>query len=310
MKAVLTGTSSEFRFTCRTRLGGQDRWYHINAARFHTGGWSRIVVAHEDVSEVWIAQKAIEDLSQRLVTLQEDERQRIAMELHDSTSQHLTAMALNLMALRQKSEPRDSMLTLFDEVDKSLEEAMKEIRVFSYLLYPPYLADDGLHTTLLRFVEGFARRTNLKMQIKVAGEVDDLPVVVQRAVLRVVQEALGNVHRHAAATEIVVELAFKRGQLVIYVADDGRGIAETENLLAPRLQESGVGVPGMQARVNQFGGDLRIRSGSKGTRVFARIPLSATRARWQPGRQPQARPAAAMTKRLTEMPADGRSADH
>jgi two-component system, NarL family, sensor kinase len=273
---VVDGSKGEFRFTFRTLIGEEERWYQINAARFHTHGWTRIVVTHEDVSDVRLAQKAIDDLSERLLHMQEEERQRIAVELHDSTAQHLTAMSLNLMALRGQYESRNGGTgKIFGDIEKSLAEAQKEIRVFSYLLNPPYLERDGLKSTLVRYIEGFSRRTGLKMETNIADAVDDVPVKLQRTVLRVVQEALANVHRHAQAAQVQVNLDVRKNALAIEIGDDGKGL-NGDGPHAP-----GLGVAGMQTRVREFGGALEIVDAGKGTTIRAHIPLSgARRSRW------------------------------
>jgi PAS domain S-box-containing protein len=275
--SVVDGSKGEFRLTFRTRISDGERWYQINAARFHTDGWTRIVVTHEDVSDVQLAQKAIDDLSERLLHMQEEERQRIAVELHDSTAQHLTAMSLNLMALRAQhdSHRNDGAGKIFGDLEKSLAEAQKEIRVFSYLLNPPYLERDGLKSTLIRYIEGFSRRTGLNTEIDIVDAVDDISARLQRTVLRVVQEALANVHRHAQAAEVQVKLDVRKNVLAIEIADDGKGVNGNGH------HAPGVGLAGMHARVREFGGTLEIVNAGKGTTVLAHIPLSGVRrAKW------------------------------
>jgi two-component system NarL family sensor kinase len=235
------------------------------------------VVTHEDVSDVRLAQKAIDDLSERLLHMQEEERQRIAVELHDSTAQHLTAMSLNLMALRGQYDGRrnGSAGKIFGDIEKSLAEAQKEIRVFSYLLNPPYLERDGLKMTLVRYIEGFSRRTGLRTDINIADAVDDIAIRLQRTVLRVVQEALSNVHRHAEAAQVRINLDVHKNGLAIEVADDGKGL----NGGLPHAP--GLGVAGMQGRVREFGGTLEIVDVGNGTTIRACIPLSGgRRSKW------------------------------
>ncbi len=228
---------------------------------------------HEDVSDVRLAQKTIDDLSERLLHMREEERQRIAVDLHDSTAQHLTAMSLNLMTLRgqYESNRNGGAGEIFGDLEKSLGEAQKEIRVFSYLLNPPYLERDGLKSTLVRYIEGFSRRTGLKTEIGIADAVDDVSVRLQRAVLRVVQEALANVHRHAEAAQVEVKLHVGKKTLSIEIADDGKGV-NGNGRHAP-----GLGVTGMHARVREFGGTLEIVDAGEGTKILAHIPLSASR---------------------------------
>ena len=231
-------------------------------------------MAHEDVTDVRLAQKALDDLSERLIHLQEEERRRIAIELHNSTCQHLIAIGLNLMNLRRQFPSTGSADKLICDIEGSLDEAQRELRVFSYLLHPPYLEKDGLKATLMRFVEGFSRRTGLQSEVAIADSVDHLPILLQRSVLRVIQEALGNVHRHAAAKKVAVGIKIEDEHVMIKVVDDGKGIAQSAQRSGNGRRPAGLGVPGMHARVRQFGGSLEILGSTKGTTISARIPLA------------------------------------
>jgi two-component system, NarL family, sensor kinase len=165
------------------------------------------------------------------------------------------------------------------EIERELAEALRELRIFTYLLHPPNLAKDGLQATLRDFAEGFAGRTGLVARIRIPEEVDELSPELQRAILRVVQEALTNVHRHADASHVSVNARIKSGRLVVRIRDNGHGIGGPARLDGSiRL---GVGVAGMRARLEQFGGGLRIRTGRSGTCVVAMIPVTRT------GRVPQ-----------------------
>jgi signal transduction histidine kinase len=158
-------------------------------------------------------------------------------------------------------------------VRASLEEAHREIRTLSYLLYPPDLSRHGLAKTLRHFVAGFCRRTGLRGRATVSPAVDRLPVELQRSVLRVVQEALVNVHRHAKATRVAVEVRLEEASLRLRVHDNGQGLPTTEG--AEPAAALGVGIPGMQARIRQFGGVLEIDGARRGTTVRAVIPLGS-----------------------------------
>lgn len=220
------------------------------------------------------AKKQVSELSGQLLALQEEERQRIARELHDSTAQHLVAANLGLSGLeaqvRQSPEGRKSLA----EVEGLLTEALRELRIFTYLLHPPNLAKDGLQATLRDFAEGFAGRTGLVARIRIPEEVDDLPPDLQRAVLRVVQEALTNVHRHAGASHVSVDARIMSGRLIVRICDNGYGISDPARPDGPiRL---GVGIAGMRARLEQFGGNLKIRTGRGGTSILAMVPVRRT----------------------------------
>ena len=275
LQATLDGTLSEFRGTYEVKMNGDIQWYQIYATSFHTNGWTRIVVAHEDVTEVRHAQRTLDDLSQRLLKLQEEERARISVELHDSTSQHLVAIGLNLMRMRDFFKEEDiGARKLCDEIEGSLDEAQREIRAFTYLLHPPNLDADGLKHTIERFVDGFSRRTSLNVHFTVAGAIDGMPFDLRRSVLRVVQEALANVHHHASATKVAVNVAVANSQVEISIVDDGRGMGNGSTRPNGGNVSLGVGIPGMRARVEQYRGVLNISSGESGTIIKATIPLA------------------------------------
>jgi len=217
------------------------------------------------------AKKQVNELSGQLLALQEEERQRIARELHDSTAQHLVAANLGLAGLERTVVVTPEARSAFAEIESLLNEALRELRIFTYLLHPPNLAKDGLQATLRDFAEGFAGRTGLVARIRIPEEVDELPLELQRAILRVVQEALTNVHRHADASHVSVKARITSGRLIIRIRDDGHGMVRRDRQDGSiRL---GVGLAGMQSRLEQFGGTLRIRTGWGGTRLVAMVPV-------------------------------------
>jgi two-component system NarL family sensor kinase len=221
------------------------------------------------------ANNKVNELSGQLLVLQEEERQRIARELHDSTAQHLVAANLGLATLEGTVVATPASRSAFAEIESLLAEALRELRIFTYLLHPPNLAKDGLQATLRDFAEGFAGRTGLVARIRIPEEVDDLQPELQRAILRVVQEALTNVHRHAGASHVSVNARIRSGRLLVRIRDNGHGIGGSARPDGPiRL---GVGVAGMRARMEQFGGSLRIRTGRVGTCVDAMTPVIRTK---------------------------------
>jgi two-component system NarL family sensor kinase len=229
------------------------------------------------------ARKQVSELSSQLLALQEEERQRIARELHDSTAQHLVAANLGLASLERTVAATPASRSAFAEIESLLTEALRELRIFTYLLHPPNLAKDGLQATLRDFAEGFAGRTGLVARIRIREQVDELSPELQRAILRVVQEALTNVHRHADASHVSVNARIRSGRLVVRIRDNGHGMGGSVRPDGPiRL---GVGVTGMRARLEQFGGSLKIRTGWGGTSILAMVPIRGTgRARPPAGR--------------------------
>jgi two-component system, NarL family, sensor kinase len=226
-------------------------------------------------TSITAARQELGVLSAQLLVLQEEERRRIARELHDSTAQHLVAGTLGLMRISALVDGNPAVLNACAEVEASLDKGLRELRIFTYLLHPPNLEREGLSATLREFVDGFCRRTGLEAAVRVSGAVDYLPFDLQRTLLRVVQEALANVQRHAMASRVSLVVRQRAGRVLLRVRDNGRGIADVTTGGEP--QRFGVGIAGMRARLQQFDGELRIRTRSSGTTLVAVVPLTAQR---------------------------------
>jgi PAS domain S-box-containing protein len=274
-------TGGNLHAICRIRQKrGAQRWLQIDGAyEFDDRGEaSRFFGVMADITERKTLEQEAEELSERLFNLQEEERQRIAQELHDSTAQHLVAANLNLMSLKAKAGT-DREVELWEEVETSMEEALKELRTFSYLMHPPTLQADGLHSTIRQYVEGYASRSGLTVKLRSSSNVDKLPFRMQRSLFRIVQEALANVHRHASASQVSVDLRRISGRLHLIVTDNGRNAAAMSQQEGRGSLRQGVGIRGITARVRQFGGDLRILMGARGTTVHAMMPVGHARRR-------------------------------
>jgi signal transduction histidine kinase len=230
-------------------------------------------VAHEDVTELASARRELDATAERLLRSQEEERRRIGAELHDSTTQHLTAAGLGLTQIQLLVPDDPDLAAVLERTAASLTEAQREIRAFSYLLFPPSLDRDGLASTLRHFIHGFARRAGLNLVCKVDDAVDSAAPPVQRAILRVVQEALTNVHRHARATRVSVTIQVDGPNLKLRIADNGIGLPATTDDALPEL---GVGIPSMRSRVRQLGGDMSLTGNRRGMTVRISIPLHPT----------------------------------
>jgi PAS domain S-box-containing protein len=267
---TLNDGESEFRVIWPN---GETRWLQARGKTDldENGDPLRASGIFRDVTNYKIAQLEAKQLSQRVLSIQDDERQRIAQDLHDSTSQHLAAIGLNLIALKGSK----GSCSVLEDIENSLDEASKELRTFTYLLHPPALADDGLIGTLARYVEGFKRRTNLSISLRSVGSIEELSRLAQESVLRVVQEALANVHRHADATRAWVQLRRVANRLHIVVSDDGIGLKASGDLAQGARLPTGVGIAGMTARMRQLGGSLQIRCKPKGIIVHAIVPIGA-----------------------------------
>ena len=275
IRAATFGTlidgESEFRVVWPN---GETRWLQARGRTDldENGEPLRASGIFRDVTNYKIAQLEAKHLSQRVLSIQDDERQRIAQDLHDSTSQHLAAIGLNLIALKGAK----GSCSVLEDIENSLEEASKELRTFTYLLHPPALADDGLIGTLTRYVEGFRRRTGLLVSLRSQGSIEELSRAAQESILRVVQEALANVHRHAEASCARVNLRRIGNWLHVVISDDGIGVNAAGNAEQGARLPTGVGIAGMTARMRQLGGSLNVRSKPTGTIVHALVPMTVS----------------------------------
>lgn len=210
-----------------------------------------------------------------LLFVQEEERHRIAIELHDSTSQHLVAIGLGLARLRRFVKGAGAEGRELWGLTHALEAALREIRTLSYLMNPPQLERDGLQTTVQRFLAGFEARTGLKTSADVAGVPDASSGAVQHALFRVLQEALSDIYRGGSAGRVDVALAAEAGWITLTVTGDGREAAAAADVLAQA--PIGVGVAGMHAPIDELGGSLQVLSDPTGKRIIARVPIGVNK---------------------------------
>jgi two-component system sensor histidine kinase UhpB len=200
------------------------------------------------------------DMNIDLISIQEGIQQRIASDLHDSTCQHLVAASLGLMRVRNSLGDSAAAERLCDDIDASIDEALRELRAFAYLLHPRNLAGEGLKAAIERYAEGFAARTSLRVTTDIVAAIDRLPYETKRTLLRVVQEALTNVFRHAKATEVNIAIAADDGHFHLTIGDNGCGLPSDRGGLGTKAASIGVGIPAMRARLLQIGGTLDIQS--------------------------------------------------
>jgi PAS domain S-box-containing protein len=268
-------TDGNFHTIFRIHLkSGAQRWLQVDGKFKVTdaGDPSLLVGVVADITTRKALEAESEELSERLVTLQEEERRRIARELHDSTAQHLVAANLNLMILRSKTGLGSDQAALWDEVESSMQEALKELRTFSYLMHPPALQAEGLRSTIRQYIDGYAHRSGLTVRFKSNPRLDKLPFRMQRSLFRIVQEALANVHRHASASRVSIDLRRVDRRLFLTVSDNGNGV---EGMSQERREplRPGVGILGIRARVQQLGGELKIKTGINGTIIQVSVPV-------------------------------------
>jgi len=215
-------------------------------------------------------------LSARLLQSQDEERRRIARDLHDSAGQIIAALQINL-------QPLESQLQSFGpDAARAVRESIKlvaqlsqELRTISHLLHPPLLDEAGLASALRWYVEGYAERSKIAVQVELSPDLGRLPREMETAIFRMVQECLTNIHRHAESPSAAIRVDRLPHEVRIEVRDQGKGIR-----LGPRSLplRPGVGIQGMRERIHQLGGELEIRGESKGTVVVAVIPIQGSSA--------------------------------
>ncbi|MDH2347694.1 ATP-binding protein [Bradyrhizobium sp. SSUT77] len=228
------------------------------------GGVARLIGSHHvaHIGPFEEAPRPLDDahVNVNLAAIQEEIQKRIASDLHDSTCQHLIAASLGLMQIRRSMSDPISAERLCDEIDASIDEALREIRAFSYLLHPRNLTDDGLKAAIENYADGFAARTSLHVTTRIVPDIDRLPYEKQRALLRIVQEALTNIFRHAQATEVSIVIDATDSHFRLMVNDNGRGLRADYGKQGAKATSNGVGIPAMRARLEQIGGALDISS--------------------------------------------------
>lgn len=195
-----------------------------------------------------------------LMSIREDIHQRIASELHDSTCQQLVAASLGVMRVRTCLDNPRGVARLCDDIDASIDAALREIRSLTYLLHPQDLSVQGLKATIEQYALGFGTRTSLRVSTRIPTAVDQLPYASQRSLLRVIQEALTNIFRHAKATEAKIVVEAIEGHFHLTISDNGRGFPVNQAKRRSGAISPGVGIPAMRARLKQLGGTFEIRS--------------------------------------------------
>ena len=276
LRDIIGGRRSEFRMEYPCESPDGLRWFQLRVTRPGPARIPRIVVAHEDITEVKRAQEALARLSSRLIQVQDDERRAIARELHDTTAQNLLAITLNATRLREPlNGAGESVRRILAETVGLAEQCLQEVRTLSYLLHPPLLDEMGLASALRWFAKGFSERSGIDVDVHVVEDKGAaLPREIATTLFRVAQEALSNVHRHSGSASARIHLQRNERVIRLDVLDCGRGLSgQIEPSTGPPAL--GVGVSGMRVRLEQLGGRLDIRSGPSGTRVTATLPIPA-----------------------------------
>jgi len=222
------------------------------------------------------SERSLRDLSLHLLRTQDEERKRIGRDLHDSLGQYLAVLKMNLESLGTGAGSNlDGANEQLAACIRLADDALKEVRTISYLLYPPLLEEMGLKSAIPWYLDGFSKRSNIQTTFEVDPSFGRITPEAELALFRILQESLTNVHRHSGSTTAAVKLSRMNGEAILEVVDSGKGIS-------PQLLQDfgenwagslGVGLRGMNARVGQLGGKLEVQSTGSGTVVTAHVPV-------------------------------------
>jgi signal transduction histidine kinase len=237
--------------------------------------WNKSGLSHAQLESLVLQRTvALQNLSQRLLKVQDEERRRVARDLHDSTGQTLTALKMSVAALEEKLKQNECTSDVLSEIAALADQALQEIRTTSYLLHPPLLDEAGFNSAAQWYVDGFGKRSGIKVRLDLATKRERLPITIETALFRVLQESLTNVHRHSGALEVSIRFQYQAETVVLEIRDCGRGIpTELLRRLREASSETGVGLAGMRERLNELHGKLEIESDAHGTSMRAIVPL-------------------------------------
>jgi signal transduction histidine kinase len=221
------------------------------------------------------ANQSLRDVTARLMNSQDEERRRLARELHDSAGQTLAALAMNLATIRSEIDRMRKTAALVADSGDIVRQMSDDIRTMSYLLHPPLLDEAGLAFAVKWYGEGFAQRSKIQVDMNIPDDFGRLPQEQEIALFRVVQECLTNIHRHSNSPVARISLLRTPTEVRARIEDDGNGIPPEAQRDMAGTGTPGVGIRGMRERMLQLGGDLEIssRGTGKGTRIVARLPL-------------------------------------
>jgi two-component system NarL family sensor kinase len=277
--ARLASTRGEIRLL---RKNGKPRTIRLTLSPNRELGLEAICAVATELTEIVDANEALRvtetslrQLSARLLQLQDEEPRRIARDLHDVTGQKVAVLSMSLDRLarlteQSKPETQESIKESRDTVGQIGEE----IRTLSYILHPPLLDECGLASAVHWYAEGFQKRSGIKLEVAIGGDVPRLSIDAETTLFRVVQESLTNVHRYSGSAAAKIKISKDSGEVRLEIIDYGHGIktgAARAKLDGPA--PLGVGIPGMRERLHQLGGNLSVDFGTNGTRVAATLPI-------------------------------------
>ncbi len=289
MHCVESGANYEAEYRIRSKDGAY-RWFRARAVpiRDDDGEILKWYGTCSDIHDSKLLEQSIRDnaaelekmvdrrteelrhLSARLMTMQDQERRRLARDLHDGLGQELAVakMVLDRMIMQKGSAQPDAA---WAQASSIVERAIQQVRTMSHLLHPPLLDEVGLLSALSWYVEGLTKRSGIQTALEVQPkEFPRLTADMETGVFRIVQEALTNVFRHSEATCVEIAVTQKDGLLTVSVRDNGKGIAP--DVIALKPESVGVGIGGMKQRARELGGELQLSNTYPGTALEITIP--------------------------------------
>ena len=287
MEFPLRGADGSFRwFLTRIRpvrdsAGNVVRWFGTNTDIHEQRELRQSLIDTRNQLETRVQQRTadlnlvnqnLSQLSARLIQLQDEERRRIARELHDSVGQMLAAIKMNISLLQSTPLDPQAERACAENVEM-VDEITREIRTMSHLLHPPLLDEVGLPSALRWYVDGFSQRSRIAVTLDITGDIGRLGNDIEIALFRIVQECLTNVHRHSGSRTAALRLERVDSRVCLEIKDEGRGISPERQLDLTASGPAGVGFRGMRERLTQLGGRLEFQSNQNGTTVRAELPL-------------------------------------
>jgi signal transduction histidine kinase len=217
-------------------------------------------------------------LSARLIATQDEERRRIARDLHDSVGQLVAALSMNNGLIQAETENlKPGVAEAVRQNVQLVDQLSREIRTISHLLHPPLLDEVGLLPAIKSFSQGFAERSKVKVTVEFSPDIGRLAPSVEISIFRIVQECLTNIYRHSGSKTADIRIwPSRENTLTVQVCDEGRGMPVESRLSASSPKFHGMGLSGMRERVRELGGTLEVHSSEKGTTVVAALPLIGT----------------------------------
>jgi signal transduction histidine kinase len=230
----------------------------------------------ERTQELFDASEELRELSARILQAQDEERRRIARELHDGAGQLLAALGMEASNLAREGDRLSARAALsLSNIASFVAQMTRDIRIMSHLLYPPLLDEVGLESALKEYVNGFAERSGVQVSLDLPAAIERLDRDYELSLFRIVQESLTNIHRHSGSKTASIRIIRDDAALMLEVRDEGRGMPP-ERLSEIQSRGSGVGIRGMRERTLQLSGTMSIESDGSGTRIHVIIPTPKT----------------------------------